>query len=648
MKKFASRKVKSISSVLVLLIGIVGLGAVSAPARAASCPYPVADQTDNDKPKTNIRLISPVLTDDNSIRRYDFESQWTNDCDWFGVGMRYKQVYVPFGLTTNLTYHVTDAVGAPLTNTVLGLRVNKGYSNSNAPVRVNGIRARPAPSNASDGANVQATTDINGNATFVVQSPVDCELYGGTLPPAPRTYDSDTPLDSNADPTTDCFSEIMPSITGEKTDSTDWVKLHYFDSSKLIYSPSPGNATLQVPSLGEYNSINTSSLVQAYTLVGAGQIVAYSFTDAADRFLRNRTVQVRINAEGSGSNAQVTAALIGLDGQAQTSTASSSEVVVTGLTDAFGTLTFYLKNSDQTGEVRPPSLTSPVPTSNRRFSTLVPQIPGNLLQAKPLEFHFVSGLKMPGQSLSAPSNVRVSAEGLNVTVSWTNDPENEGLVGNDVFDSNDNIVCSTGEGQSCTFTWDLSRFQQIEKYYVVPRTATISGPASSVTPDFAPATLKPVLYGPARNFSVGETVSLLALGFPSNTQVLLRDGTQSNTHMTNANGSVSLSYQIQKTGITSLSLRAGSKSATLKLYSPRDKVTVGLCKVGNSIKVSYVALLPNSTVDLQVSDGRDVISATADAKGNASVTIACLQVGGYIWNATTGSVSLNSGGFTVR
>jgi hypothetical protein len=212
-----------------VLLSIVGIGAISAPAYAADCPYPVEDQTANDKPKNNIRLISPVLTDDNSIRRYDFESQFTNDCDWFGVGMRFNQVYVPFGLKTNLTFQATTPTGVPLANTRVTLRANKGYSNSNAAVRVNGIKARPAPSNASDGANVVGTTDVNGIVNFVVQSPDDCEAYGGILPDAPANPGADTPNDKNADPSTDCFSQFLPSITGEKTDSADFLELHYFN-----------------------------------------------------------------------------------------------------------------------------------------------------------------------------------------------------------------------------------------------------------------------------------------------------------------------------------------------------------------------------------------------------------------------------------
>jgi hypothetical protein len=215
------------------LLSITAIVGISAPANAAECPHEVTNQASNDKPKNNLRVVSPFLTDENSIRRYDFEAQFTMDCDWFGVGMRFFQVYAPYGLRTNVTFQATTPTGKPLVNTKVTLRVNKGYSNSNAPVRANGIKARPAPSNASDGANISGTTDANGMVSFAIQAPDDCTTYGGLLPTAPNSPSEPTPNDKNADPTTDCFSQLLPSITGEKTDSADFVELHYYDAATV-------------------------------------------------------------------------------------------------------------------------------------------------------------------------------------------------------------------------------------------------------------------------------------------------------------------------------------------------------------------------------------------------------------------------------
>ena len=242
-----------ITSALVL----VGFGALSSPAQAKDkCDYPVDDQTANDHPLATIRLVSPVLTDDNSVHRTDFEEEFTILCDWFGVGTRFNQVYVPFGMTTNLTYLVTNSKGAPLPFTQLKLRANKGYSSSNAHIYVNGTSVRPNTGGVSDGGIIKATTDSNGYVNFVVKSPTDCEEYGGKLPPKPVNLNSDTPHDSTEKASEDCYSQIIPQVIsetvihGEKTDTVDFVELHYFDPLPSI-AASPVIATVpnQIPTI---------------------------------------------------------------------------------------------------------------------------------------------------------------------------------------------------------------------------------------------------------------------------------------------------------------------------------------------------------------------------------------------------------------
>jgi hypothetical protein len=402
------------------LLSIVGIGAISAPARAADCPYPVENQASNDHPKDSIRLISPVLTEDNSIKRYDFESQFTVDCDWFGVGMRFNQVYVPFGLRTSLTYHAANAAGAPLANTVVTLRANKGYSNSNAAVRVNGIKARPAPSNASDGANVTATTDVNGNVTFVINSPDDCTTYGGVLPAAPTSLDADTPNDRNADPTTDCYSQLLPSITGEKTDSADFVELHYFNSSALTYNATEVSLALLAPTLDGTNSISGEGVVQAYAPLASKQIIAFQATNENGSYARNQAVTVRINLANSGANAKITAGIVGNSalGSATTLTTADAtkttedQLVLTGTTDAFGVVTFNLTNSDTVGEAQPTTRTTPVPVSGRKFAKMIAELTGVTTMGNAVEFHYYKP--------ALPITVSAAASGRKISVTIKN------------------------------------------------------------------------------------------------------------------------------------------------------------------------------------------------------------------------------------
>jgi hypothetical protein len=397
--KMSVKTSKFIAFASTALLSIVGVGAISTPANAAACPYPVENPASNDKPKYNIRLISPSLTDDNSIRRYDFESQFTMDCDWFGVGMRFNQVYVPFGLRTNLVFQATTPTGAPLANANVTLRANKGYSNSNAAVKVNGIKARPAPSNASDGANIVGKTDANGVVNFVVASPADCEEYGGLLPDAPSSPGADTPNDTNADPTTDCFSQFLPSITGEKTDSADFVELHYFNPAALDFTATDANISLLAPTLravetpaGKANALDSNGTLQAYAPTGSKTVVAFQALKANGSYAINQPVTVRVNLANSGATAKVSAGIFSVAGlvipvPANASKTAEDQLVLTGTTDAFGVVVFSLNNSDTTASAPPKTSTSALPAGSK-FARVYAEITGKVNTGNPVEFHY--------------------------------------------------------------------------------------------------------------------------------------------------------------------------------------------------------------------------------------------------------------------
>jgi hypothetical protein len=410
---------KLIAFASTVLLSIVGVGAISTPANAAACPFPVENQASNDKPKYKIRLISPVLTDDNSIRRYDFESQFTMDCDWFGVGMRFNQVYVPFGLRTNLVFQATSPTGTPVANAKVTLRANKGYSNSNAAVKVNGIKARPAPSNASDGANVIGTTDSNGVVNFVIQSPDDCEVYGGLLPDAPANPGADTPNDRNADPTTDCFSQFLPSITGEKTDSADFVELHYFNPAGLDFTATDASISLLAPTLravtssaGKANAIDKAGMLQAYAPIKSKQVIAFQALKADGSYAMNQPVTVRINTANSKSKAKISAGIFSTTGYVAARAANPAktvedQLVLTGTTDAFGVIAFSLNNTD-TYSIAPPKTLTTAPAYGTRFSRVSAEITGKVNTGFPVEFHYYKPIP--------PTSIAATAAGRKITV----------------------------------------------------------------------------------------------------------------------------------------------------------------------------------------------------------------------------------------
>ena len=414
-----SKKLTSLS--VAALLSFAGLTAASAPAHAADCPYPVTDQTTNDHPKDSIRLISPVLDDSNSVRRYDFEGQFTLDCDWFGVGMRFNQVYVPFGQNVTLTFHAqTEPAGVALVNTPVKLRANKGYSSSNANIRVNGLKARPAPSTAADGADVTGYTDINGNVSFMIASPDDCTAYGGMLPKAPKSLDADTPHDVTTDPMQDCYSQLLPEITGEKTDSADFVELHYFDPTGLDDSTDSANISLLAPTLSESNAIMGDGVVQAYAPIASKQVIAFQATKDDGSWARNAAVTVRINLGASGSNAMIAAGIVGNTARGASTTLTYSDpsktaddqLVLTGTTDAFGTVTFTLNNLDTSGEPVPASKTSPVPVSGAKFSKIAVELTGKDNVGNALEIHYYKPVP--------PTTLAIAAVARKITVTINN------------------------------------------------------------------------------------------------------------------------------------------------------------------------------------------------------------------------------------
>jgi hypothetical protein len=401
------------------LLSIVGVGAISTPANAAACPYPVENQASNDKPKYNIRLISPSLTDDNSIRRYDFESQFTIDCDWFGVGMRFNQVYVPFGLRTNLVFQATTPTGAPYANATVTLRANKGYSNSNAAVKVNGIKARPAPSNASDGANIIGKTDANGVVNFVVQSPTDCEEYGGVLPDAPSSQSANTPNDTNADPTTDCFSQFLPNITGEKTDSADFVEFHYYNPGVLDFTATDASISLLAPTLravegpaGKANALDNNGTLQAYAPIGSKQVIAFQALKTNGSYAVGQPVTIRVNLANSGAKAKMSAGIFLATGFVSPLPANSAKVtedqlVLSGSTDAFGVVVFSLNNSDTVAGAPPKTSTSALPAGSK-FTRISAEITGKVSTGNPVEFHYYKPIP--------PTSIAATAAGRKITV----------------------------------------------------------------------------------------------------------------------------------------------------------------------------------------------------------------------------------------
>ena len=410
---------KFLAIALTGLLSMSAVGSISSPANAATCTEGISDNpTGNDNPVANLRLVSPTLTDENSVRRYDFEGKFVDDCHWFGKGLRFNQVHVPFGLRTNLTFQATNKYGAPLANTKVTLRANKSYSNSNANVRVNGIQIRNAKPGV-DGGPVVGTTDVNGLVNFVVSSPTDCEIYGGMLPDAPATLSTDTQNDLNEDPTTDCFSQFLPSINGEQRDSSDFVELHYYNPAGLDFAASDASISLLAPTLravqtqaGKANALDDGGILQAYAPINSKQVIAFQALKADGSYAMNQPVTVRINLANSGAAAKVSAGIFGVSGYATALPANPSktaedQLTLSGTTDAFGVVAFTLNNSDTAASAPPASSTSAIPAGSK-FTRIYAEITGKVNTGNPVEFHYYKPIP--------PTSITAVAVGRKVTV----------------------------------------------------------------------------------------------------------------------------------------------------------------------------------------------------------------------------------------
>ena len=413
---------KFLAIALTGLLSMTAVGSVSSPANAAPCTEGISDNpTGNDNPVANLRLVSPTLTDENSVRRYDFEGKFVNDCHWFGKGLRFNQVHVPFGLRTNLTFQATNKYGAPLVNTQVILRANKSYSNSNALVKVNGIQIRDAKAGV-DGGPVVGRTDVNGLVNFVVAPPTTCEREDiSTLPDAPATLSTDTQNDINQSPATDCFSQFLPSINGEQRDSSDFVELHYYDPAGLDFTASDASISLLAPTLraveteaGKANALDNEGILQAYAPINSKQVIAFQALKADGSYAMNQPVTVRVNLANSGATAKVSAALatntfagFAAPQPANPLKTAEDQLVLTGTTDAFGVVAFTLNNSDTVASAPPASSTAALPAESK-FARIYAEITGKVNTGNPVEFHYYKPIP--------PTTITAVAVGRKVSV----------------------------------------------------------------------------------------------------------------------------------------------------------------------------------------------------------------------------------------
>ena len=283
---------------------------------------------------------------------------------WFGKGLIFQISFAPVGSTINLTYNVKDKDGKPLAFTKVNLRINKGYSEAQSIVEVDGVKTKGIDRPPFDQANVIHLTDAFGNVTFALKSLDDPSLGE----PQPDSYTS-LPIYSE-DKLDRLHSQMLPEVNSEPADHSVITEFHYFvPKAPIVVPASNPSITLVTPMLDASNSvINASTKAkQTYAPIGGDLIVVYKVLgDDGKTAVPNKVVTLNVNGGKS---------------------------VLTATTDAFGYAAFTLKNTDTKPNAAPSSATAVMPTASSAFTTLAPSIEGTTpTVAEGVEFHYYRGI----------------------------------------------------------------------------------------------------------------------------------------------------------------------------------------------------------------------------------------------------------------
>lgn len=171
--------------------------------------------------------------------------------------------------------------------------------------------------------------------------------------------------------------------------------------------------------LDETNAVIGDGTTQAYALVGSTQVMAFQALKDDGTYARNQDVKVIVGMSGSNSNAAISAGIVGNAANGATTTLTANnptsaddQLVLTGKTDAFGTVTFLVKNTDTTGEAQPKSMTAAPPVSGAKFSAITAELSGIDSMGSSIEMHYYKP--------TPPTSIAITASGRKITVTINN------------------------------------------------------------------------------------------------------------------------------------------------------------------------------------------------------------------------------------
>ena len=149
---------------------ITKAAAETIPAGTAPTPTPTATATPTPTPTVapaalpSMRLISPAFGPSNSV-------DTTGDiAQWYSAKTRAYYTYIAAGTTLTLKYQVTSDGVKPLANKEITLQVNSPYSGSKANWLSGSTKIGVPASDPVAGADLKATTNANGEVTFVLKN----------------------------------------------------------------------------------------------------------------------------------------------------------------------------------------------------------------------------------------------------------------------------------------------------------------------------------------------------------------------------------------------------------------------------------------------------------------------------------------------
>jgi len=304
---------KKLATVLSLLLVSAGIPAVFNAAQATALPS-----------VANIRLIAAQKN--TSVDTVDVSGWYSPD----PLSPAYLK-YVPAGGTVNLTYRVTDGVGAAVKDTAVTLNVNNKWGGETATWSSGSAGTDPYLSSYS------GTTDQFGFVSFTVTNTnTDGQAESTRLDP--KSWSGSTN-------SRELKSGFYPSI-GAATEHVDRFWPHIVQS--VSASSTPGTAYIRLASELKNTATDTADVSAwyqpdpqspaflKYLKVGKSAVMTYQVTDGSNPVV-GKAVTLLFNNKWAGETATWSG-----------SGAASGDWngTFTGTTDAFGFVSFKLTNSN--------------------------------------------------------------------------------------------------------------------------------------------------------------------------------------------------------------------------------------------------------------------------------------------------------------